>query len=92
MRKILVATCAVMGLSACAAPEGVQQAAIQNCLQVGIAQNDPQFSTCARSYALQQQDGALNRNYNLYTIQKDLRHQDWHLNRRQDEFGTSIGP
>jgi len=54
MRKMLVSVVAVMGLSACAAPEGVQQAAIQNCLQVGIAQNDPQFPVCARSYALQQ--------------------------------------
>ena len=63
MRKIIVATCALMGLSGCAAPESVQQAAIQNCLQVGITQNDPQFPICARSYALQQQDGALNQNY-----------------------------
>jgi hypothetical protein len=86
MRKIIVATCALMGLGACAASEGVQQAAIANCLQVGIAQNDPQFPTCTRSYALQQQDGALNRNYNLYTIQQDMKQSDWILNRRQDAF------
>ena len=73
MRKMLVSVVAVMGLSACAAPEGVQQAAIQNCLQVGIAQNDPQFPVCARSYALQQQDGALNR---TYRIEDDAREQD----------------
>jgi hypothetical protein len=78
--------CAVMGLYGCAGQESVQQAAIQNCLQVGIAQNDPQFPTCTRSYALQQQDGALNRNYNLYTIQQDLKQSDWRLNRRQDEL------
>jgi hypothetical protein len=75
-----------MGLSACAGPESVQQAAVQNCLQVGITQSDPQFPTCTRSYALQQQDAALNRNYNLQTIQKDMRQQDWRLNRRQDVF------
>ena len=86
MRKIIVVTCAAMGLGACAAPEGVQQAAIQNCLQVGISQNDPQFPTCTRSYALQRQDGALNQNYNLYTIQEDLKQRDWRLNRRQDEL------
>jgi len=86
MRKILVATWALMGLGACAAPESVQQAAIQNCLQVGITQSDPQFPTCTRSYALQRQDGALNQNYNLYTIQQDLKQEDWRLNRRQDAF------
>jgi len=86
MRKMLVSVAAVMGLSACAGSESVQQAAVQNCLQVGIAQSDPQFPTCTRSYALQQQDGALNRNYNLYTIQEDLKQSDWRLNRRQDAF------
>jgi uncharacterized protein YecT (DUF1311 family) len=83
MRKILVAACAVIGLNACAAPESVQQAAIQNCLQVGIAQNDPQFPICARSYALQQQDGALNQNYN---IQEDMRERDRRFRRREDVF------
>ena len=86
MRKILVASWVLMGLGACAAPESVQQAAIQNCLQVGITQSDPQFPTCTRSYALQRQDGALNQNYNLYTIQEDLKQEDWRLNRRQDAF------
>ena len=86
MRKIIVATCALMGLTGCAASESVQQAAIQNCLQVGITQSDPQFATCTRSYALQRQDGALNQNYNLYTIQQDMKQQDWRLNRRQDAF------
>ena len=86
MRKIFVSACALMGLGACAAPQSVQQAAIQNCLQVGITQSDPQFATCTRSYALQQQDGALNRNYNLYTTQEDMKQQDWRLNRRQDAF------
>ncbi len=73
MRKIIVATWALTGLGACAAPESVQQAAIQNCLQVGITQSDPQFPTCTRSYALQQQDGALNR---TYRIEDDAREQD----------------
>jgi len=63
MRKILVVACAVIGLSGCAAPESVRQAAIQNCLQVGISQSDPQFPVCARSYGLQAQDGALSQNY-----------------------------
>ena len=65
MRNILVLVCAVIGLGACAVPESVQQSAIKNCLQVGIAQSDPQFPICARSYALQQQDGALNQNYRI---------------------------
>jgi len=73
MRKIIIATWAVMVLGACAAPESVQQAAIQNCLQVGITQSDPQLPTCTRSYALQQQDGALNR---TYRIEDDAREQD----------------
>ncbi len=63
MRKSLVAACAVMALNACAAPESVRQAAIQNCLQVGITESDPQFATCTQSYGLQQQDGALSQNY-----------------------------
>jgi hypothetical protein len=85
MRKIVVATCALMGLSACAVPEGVQQAAIQNCLQVGIAQSDPEFPVCARSYALQQQDGALYRNYDR---QEDMRERDLdpRMRRRADVF------
>ena len=73
VRKILVMACAVIGLSGCAAPESVRQAAIQNCLQVGISQSDPQFPVCARSYALQQQDGALNR---TYRIEDDAREHD----------------
>ena len=83
MRKFLVAGCAAIGLNACAAPESVQLAAIQNCLQVGITQSDQQFPICARSYALQQQDGALNQNYN---IQEDMRERDRRLRRRQDVF------
>ena len=84
MRWIVVG--AVVGVCGCAASEGVRQAAIENCLRVGIAENDPQFPICARSYALQQQDGALNQNYNLYTIQQDMKQSDWRLNRRQDVF------
>jgi hypothetical protein len=80
MRKILVSVCAVMGLGACAVPESVQKSAIENCLQVGIAQSDPQFPICARSYALQQQDGALNQNYR---IEEDSR-EDRFIRRRQD--------
>jgi len=63
MRKIIVAGCAVIGLNACAAPESVRLAAIQNCLQVGITRDDPQFPICARSYGLQQQEGTLTQNY-----------------------------
>jgi hypothetical protein len=63
MRKILVAAGAVIGLSACAAPESVRQAAITHCLQVGITESDPQFPVCARSYGLQQQEGALSQNF-----------------------------
>ena len=74
---------AVVGLGGCAAPESVQQDAIANCLQVGIAENDPQYPICTRSYALQQQDLALNQNYN---IQDDMREQDRRLRRRQDVF------
>jgi hypothetical protein len=63
MRKILVVAGAAIGLSACASPETVRQAAIYNCLQVGITESDPQFPICARSYALQQQEGALTQNF-----------------------------
>jgi hypothetical protein len=80
MRNILVLVCAVIGLGACAVPESVQQSAIKNCLQVGIAQSDPQFPICARSYALQQQDGALNQNYR---IEQDAR-DDRSIRRRLD--------
>ena len=84
--KSMIIVGAVAGLCGCAASEGVQQAAIENCLRVGIAKDDPQFPICARSYALQQQDEALNQNYNLYTIQHDMKQEDWRLNRRQDPF------
>jgi uncharacterized protein YecT (DUF1311 family) len=80
MRNILALVCAVIGLVACAVPESVQQSAIKNCLQVGIAQSDPQFPICARSYALQQQDGALNQNYG---IEQDAR-DDRSIRRRLD--------
>ena len=83
MRKILVAACAVIGLSNCAAPESVQQAAITNCLQVGITESDPQFPICARSYALQQQEGALTQNYR---IEYDPNQRDRGIRRRADVF------
>ena len=85
MRKIIVATCAVMGLSACAGQEGVRQAAIDNCLRVGITQSDPDFSVCTRSYTLQQQDGQL---YENYDRQEDMRERDLdpRMRRRLDVF------
>ena len=81
MRKIIVVACSVVGLYGCASGEDLRQSAVDNCLKVGIAQNDPQFPVCARSYALQQQDGALNQNYN---IQEDIRESDRRIRRRQD--------
>ena len=85
MRKILVSVCALMGLGACAGQEGVRQAAIQNCLQVGITQSDPDFPVCTRSYTLQQQDGQLYRNYDA---QEDMRYRDVdpRMRRRLDVF------
>jgi hypothetical protein len=80
MRKIFVSACALIGLSACAVPESVQQAAIANCLQVGITQSDPQFPVCARSYSLQKQDGALIENYRN---EEDVR-ADRSMRRRED--------
>jgi hypothetical protein len=85
MRKIIVTTLALMGLGACASQESVQQAAIQNCLQVGISQSDPEFPVCARSYALQQQDGALYRNYDLLEDMRE-RDRDPRMRRRADVF------
>lgn len=85
MRKIIVATCVVMGLSGCAGHESVQQAAIQNCLQVGISQSDPEFPVCARSYALQKQDGALYQNYDLLEDMRE-RNRDPRMRRRADVF------
>jgi hypothetical protein len=85
MRNIIVATCALMGLSACAGQESVRQAAIDNCLRVGITQSDPEFPVCARSYALQQQDGALSRNYDLLEDMRE-RDRDPRMRRRADVF------
>jgi hypothetical protein len=74
---------AVVGLCGCATSESVRQAAIANCLQVGISENDPQFPICARSYGLQQQDAALNQNFkNEY----DMKLRDSRLRRREDVF------
>ena len=81
MRWIIVG--AVVGLCGCAAPGSVREEAIANCQQVGIAQSDPQFPICARSYALQQQDSSLNQNFkNVY----DARLRDSRLRRREDVF------
>jgi hypothetical protein len=85
MRKIIVATCALMGLGACAGQESVRQAAIDSCLRVGITQSDPEFPVCARSYALQQQDGALYRNYDLLEDMRE-RDRDPRMRRRADVF------
>lgn len=87
MRKIIAAFVALMGLSACAGQESVRQAAIDSCLRVGITQSDPEFPVCARSYALQQQDGAL---YRSYDLQEDMRERDRdrdpRMRRRADVF------
>ena len=82
MRGMIVAS-GLIGLCGCAADESVRQDAIANCLQVGIAENDPQFPICTRSYALQQQDAALNRNYG---IQEDMKERDRRSLRKQDVF------
>ena len=86
MRKIFIPVCALMGLSACAVPESVQQSAIASCLQVGITQSDPQFPVCARSYALQKQDAALNQNFNLQEDMREQNLQDRRVRRREDVF------
>jgi hypothetical protein len=85
MRKMIVAMWALMGLTGCASSESVRQAAIDNCLRVGISQSDPDFPICARSYALQKQDGAL---YQNYVFQDDMRERDRdpRQRRRADAF------
>jgi hypothetical protein len=56
-----------------------QQRAKYHCQEVGITQNDPQFYTCARSYALQQREDVLNENYR---IQADTLFHDRSLRRK----------
>jgi len=65
MKRIIAAVCASMALCGCASPESLQLQAVNHCQEVGITQNDPQFYTCARSYALQQREDVLNENYRI---------------------------
>jgi hypothetical protein len=65
MKRIIAAACAFIALCGCVNPESIQLQAVNHCQEVGITQNDPQFYTCARSYALQQREDVLNENYRI---------------------------
>jgi hypothetical protein len=61
MRHILVVALAA-ALCACAS-DGMKEAAIRQCQEVGITSNDPQFDLCTRSYTLQTNQNTLEVSY-----------------------------
>ena len=79
MKHLLVVAIAAAALAACAT-ESQRQAAILQCQQVGISQNDPQFDLCTRSYTLQSNQDSLEVSYHRAlnpTYEKRLAH-GWH--------------
>jgi hypothetical protein len=63
--KRIIAAAGFITLCGCAGPENLQLQAVSHCQEVGITESDPQFYTCARSYALQQREDVLNENYRI---------------------------
>jgi hypothetical protein len=79
MKGIIAAAWVFIALCGCAGPESLQLEAVNHCQEVGITESDPQFYTCARSYALQHREDVLNENYR---IQADTQFHDRSLRRK----------
>jgi uncharacterized protein YecT (DUF1311 family) len=80
MTRIILFALAGLSFSGCAAQEGVQRQAAENCQAVGIGENDAQFATCSQAFRYRYIENQLNENYRnlLNTVPTDrrIRHMD----------------